>query len=211
MMPGGLRYAVPALAIGIGLALCSGSWVRALGFTLGATLLWALGWVLPVYWGGPISLIIASISVYTIRVLAIVSIGTHIALTVSPTRLSAALRAWRLPRAISVTLAVMFRFFPVVLAEAFAVLDAMRLRGLTGTRAIVRHPILSIEHFIVPMVASSLRAAEDLSASAVLRGLGSRHTPTSLTPPRFGSADLAFAVIAAALVTATVFLPSPLT
>jgi len=37
----------------------------------------------------------------------------------------------------------------------------------------LRHPNRSIEYFTVPLIASSLRVAEDLSAAALLRGQGS--------------------------------------
>jgi energy-coupling factor transport system permease protein len=83
----------------------------------------------------------------------------------------------------------MLRFFPTVMGEAVAVLDAMRLRGLAGGRGLARHPVRSLERFAVPMIAASLRASEDLSASAVLRGLGSRRRPSAMFPPRFGLPD----------------------
>lgn len=126
-------------------------------------------------------------------------------------QLAAAFRAWRIPRPISVTLAVMLRLFPVVSSEAASVLDAMRLRGLAETSGLLRHPVLTLERFTVPMIAASLRASEDLSASAILRGLRSYRTPTAMHPPRFGPADLVLVITAAVLTSAALVLPSPLT
>ena len=78
-----------------------------------------------------------------------------------------------MPRALTVPIAVMLRFVPVVAAEASAVLDSMRLRGLIGWRSVLRHPVLSIGWFTVFVIASMLRVGDDLSVAALLRGLGS--------------------------------------
>lgn len=210
MTPGGLRFVVPALLLGVGLALWRGAWLSGIVLAGSAALLWAFGWMLPGLWPGTVSAVVSSVCIYTIRFLAILGIGLHLFTTTSPTRLSAGLRAARTPRALSVTLAVMLRFFPVVAAEAVAVVDAMRLRGLAGVSGFLRHPILSMERLTVPLIASSLRATEDLSASAILRGLGSRRRPTAMVPPRLGWADLGFAGIVAVLAAGALLLPNPL-
>lgn len=210
MGTGGLRFVLPALLLGLGLALWEGARQRAFGLLATALVMWFLGWVLPLWWPGTLTAIISIACVYLIRFTAAIGIGMHVITTTSPTQLSAALRAWRAPRAISVTLATMLRFFPVVASEAMAVLDAMRLRGLVGTGGFLRHPLLSIERFTVPMIAASLRASEDLSASAILRGLGSHHTPTAMVAPRFGRADLVLLVLVVVFAAAALMLPSPL-
>ncbi|HEY0187313.1 MAG TPA: energy-coupling factor transporter transmembrane component T [Cellulomonas sp.] len=207
---GGLRYVPAALLLATVLALGERAWRRALTLPLTAVVLWAAGWVLPLWWTNPLTAILSLVCTYLIRFVAVIGIGAHLVATTSPTRLSAALRAWRVPRSLSVTPAVMLRFFPLVAGEARAVLDAMRLRGLAGPGGVLRQPVLSLERFIVPMIAASLRASEDLSASAILRGLGSRRTPSTVQPPRFGTADLAAMLLVLALAVAAVRLPAPL-
>ena len=83
--------------------------------------------------------------------------------------------------------------------EASAVVDSMRLQGLTGRRSVLRHPVLSIERFTVPMIASTLRVGDDLTAAALLRGLGSYQRPTSRVPPRLGWPDLLWVAVAGLL------------
>lgn len=210
MSPGGLRFVPAALALAVGLALWEGARRRALGLLAASGAMLALGWLLPQWWPNPLTAIVSLACVYLIRFVAAVGVGMHLISTTSPTRLAAAFRAWRIPRPLSVTLAVMLRFFPVVGAEAAAVMDAMRLRGLVGARGLLRHPVLTLERFTVPMIAASLRASEDLSASAILRGLGSRRTPTTMDPPRFGLPDLLLVLAVAALAAAALTLPAPL-
>lgn len=210
MSPGGLRFVPAALALAVGLAVWEGAWRRALALPAAAAAMWVIGWLLPLWWPNALTAIVSIACVYLIRFVVAIGVGMHLIATTSPTQLSAAFRAWRVPRAISVTLAVMIRFFPVVASEAAAVLDAMRLRGLTGATGFLRHPILSLERFTVPMIAASLRASEDLSASAILRGLGSRRTPTSMTPPRFGAPDLALLLAVSGLAVWAMLTPPPL-
>lgn len=211
MAPGGLRYVPAALVLALGLAAWERAWRRALGLTGAAALLWALGWLLPLWWVSPVTAIGSIASAYLIRFVVAIGVGMHLIATTSPTQLAAAFRISRVPRPIAVTMAVMLRFFPVVMAEAAAVVDAMRLRGLTGVRGFIAHPILSMERFAVPMIAASLRASEDLSASAILRGLGSPRQPTAIEPPRFTATDLLLTLTVAGLAAAALLLPSPLT
>ncbi len=211
MSPGGLRFVLPALVLGVALAAWEGAWRRATGLVVAAGVMWILGWLLPSWWPNALTVIVSITCVYLVRFVVAIGVGMHLIATTSPTQLSAALRAWRVPRPISVTLAVMLRFFPVVASEAAAVLDAMRLRGLTGPTGFLRHPILGLERFTVPMIAASLRASEDLSASAILRGLGSRRRPTSMNPPCFGAPDVILLLAVLALAASAVVLPSPLT
>ncbi|MFT4296164.1 MAG: energy-coupling factor transporter transmembrane component T [Micropruina sp.] len=210
MSAGGLRFVPAVLALAVLLAVTERAWARAVGIVATTVAMWWLGWVLPVCWPNPVTAILAIACGYLIRFVAAVGVGTHLIATTSPTQLAAALRAWRLPRPISVTLAVMLRFFPVVSAESAAVLDALRLRGLAGAAGVLRHPVLTLERFTVPMIAASLRASEDLSASAILRGLGSHRKPTTIRPPRFGPADGLLVLAVAALTVAALNLPGPL-
>jgi energy-coupling factor transporter transmembrane protein EcfT len=209
MGPGGLRFVPAALALAVGLALWEGARRRVAALTLAAAVMWSLGWLLPLWWTNPFTAVVSLACTYLIRFTVTAGVGMHLIATTSPVDLNTALRSSKVPRPIAVTLAVMLRFFPVVAGEAAAVRDAMRLRGLTGPGGFIRHPISAVERFTVPMIAASLRATEDLSASAILRGLGSHRTPTAMHPPRLGRADGAVLAAVAALAAVTVLFPVP--
>ncbi|MFI6538702.1 energy-coupling factor transporter transmembrane component T family protein [Nonomuraea sp. NPDC050547] len=204
MAPQGAAFVPAALVLGVLLALNEGAWVRALALPAGAAAIGAVAHLLPVLLPHPAVGMVATLAAYLVRFVAIGGVALHLISTTSPTELTAALRAARVPRAITVSAAVMLRFLPTIFAEARAVYDAMRLRGIGGWRGMLRHPVLGIERFTVPLIASSLRVAEDLSASALLRGLGSPSRPSSMRPPRLAAADGAAVLVALALGTATV-------
>ncbi|KTR93959.1 cobalt transporter [Microbacterium testaceum] len=203
MQVDGVRWMPAAFVVGLTLTIWERAWRRVLTLLVTVGVLAALGFWLPIVWPNAVTTTTGVGASYMLRFVLVAAIGAHLVVTTTPTRLSASLRAWRVPRPISVTLGVMVRFFPVVANEARAVLDAMRLRGLVGARGIARHPLRSVERFVVPMIAASLRASEDLSAAAILRGLGSHRTPVPLVPPRFGLGDLLVLVLAAALAAVT--------
>ncbi|MBO3142735.1 energy-coupling factor transporter transmembrane component T family protein [Dermatophilus congolensis] len=197
--PYGQHFIVPGVALAVLLALSVNEWRRAVGVSVIALGAWlAARLLLPISSPAVAASVVVPLD-YVARYSAAVGVAIHLFATTSPTVLHAALRALRLPRSIAVTLVVMIRFLPVVLTEACAVLDAMRLQGLTRPSALFRHPILVIERFTVPMIASSLRAGDDLSSAALLRGLGSPTPPSVLHPPRFRAIDAVWVLIAVVL------------
>ena len=113
-------------------------------------------------------------------------------------QMKAALRAVHLPRVFVDALAVAFRVIPTVGSEAVAIREAMEMRGVDlGVRGVLRHPLVIAERFLVPLLSSIARVADDLAASSVIRGLGGPTRPTSLTRLRATAWDaLALACIA---------------
>jgi energy-coupling factor transport system permease protein len=203
MSPGGESFVPAVLGLGVLLAVAERAWARAFGLPLAAAAVAAFAYLLPQALPHPAIAMIAVGAAYILRFVAIAGIATHLVNTTGPAEFTAALRAVRIPRAIVVPAAVMLRFLPTIADEARAVRDAMRLRGIGGPGGLLRHPVRSIEYFAVPLIASALRAAEDLSAAALLRGLGSHVRPTAMHPPRFGPADLAVVLLAAVLAATT--------
>ena len=130
-------------------------------------------------------------------------IGTCIALAywmITSTTVSELITAFRqlhAPRAFIIPLAVVFRFIPVAFQEFRGVLEALALRGFSGS-ALWLHPVRTAEKLIVPVLSASARIADDLAAAALIRGLGAPGTPTSVVRLRFSLVDaLTIAVVAA--------------
>jgi energy-coupling factor transport system permease protein len=203
LSPPGTRFVPAGLLLGMGLAVSERAWRRAVLLPAVLGVFAVLAYVLPLHVHNPVVTVVAIGSAYAIRFVVVAGVAMHLVATVPPMRMAAALRSWRLPRGLSVTTAVMLRFFPIVAGETRAVVDAMRLRGLVGVRGVLSHPVLAVERFTVPVIASTLRVGEDLSASAILRGLGSPHRPTAMNPPGMTWRDAAFVALVAVLAVAS--------
>ena len=107
--------------------------------------------------------------------------------------------AIHMPRILIIPMSVLFRFLPVAIDETRGVLEAMALRGYTRSY-LWRHPLAAIEKLVVPVLAASARSADDLSAAALIRGLGSGGRPTVVDRLRFGAADAVLLALSAGLV-----------
>ena len=99
---------------------------------------------------------------------------------------------------------VVFRFFPTMGSELSGIVQSMRNRFLLSPLQIVRHPALSCEYVLVPLLLRCLQIADQLTVSAIARcaeqpgARGSYHG----RPLRLGD----WAWMAVWIVTAIVFL-----
>ncbi|MEB4614925.1 energy-coupling factor transporter transmembrane component T [Leucobacter sp. M11] len=166
------------------------AWRRLAGFLIAIAGLAALASLLPALVPHASTAIIGYTAAYLLRFVLIAAVASHVIATTSAAHLTAAFRAAGMPRAIVVPTAVTMRFLPVVATETRAVWEAMQLRGLASTGDMLRHPVRLIEWLTVPVIASTLRVGDDLTASALLRGLGSTSRPTSIHPTRISPADV---------------------
>lgn len=124
----------------------------------------------------------AAIAFWFARFFAGFGLALYVYRTTRIGQMKAALRVVHLPRVFVDALAVAFRVIPTVGAEAVAIREAMEMRGVDlGIRGVLRHPLVIAERFLVPLLSSIARVADDLAASSVIRGLGGPTPPTSLT------------------------------
>lgn len=125
--------------------------------------------------------------------------GYYFICATPPNLLIAGMNRLRAPRAVTIPLSVILRFFPVIWEEQRAIRGAMRMRGLPGSGGMVLHPWQTLEYLLIPLIGTTLRSGEALSISALSRGLGSSAKPSSILPLKFGPADLLLLLLCIAL------------
>lgn len=77
-----------------------------------------------------------------------------------------------IPDAFAVAFVVMLRFIPTLIEHLKNIRQALIFRNINiGPIYFLKHPILSIERLVVPMLISSGKVMEELSAAAMTRGL----------------------------------------
>ena len=115
-------------------------------------------------------------------------------------KLTASLRKLPFPSTAMLVLTVMLRFAPTVIHEFGEGREAMRIRGfLRSVGAVLRHPLNTLEYAIVPMVFRSLKIADELSASAIVRGIESPCKKQSYYVSKIGFGDVLLIVFTMAL------------
>lgn len=87
---------------------------------------------------------------------------------------------------IVIPLSVIFRFFPTVAEEARSINSAMRMRGIRLGGA---KPGKLFEYRLVPLLASSVKIGDELSAAALVRGLGAPIKRTNICKIGFHAQD----------------------
>lgn len=102
------------------------------------------------------------------RFVVTVMMGEYLISSTSVSEFIAGMERMHMPQAVIIPMSVMFRLFPAIGAEWTSVRRAMRMRGihLGGAKA-----GQVIEYQLVPMMTSTVRIGEELSASALSRGL----------------------------------------
>ncbi len=123
---------------------------------------------------GFITLLIVGILV---RILPGILMGKYVVETTTVSEFIAAFEKMHIPQEFTIPLSVMFRFFPTVKEEFQAIHAAMRMRDIRfGGKKVMKQ----IEYRMVPMLICSVKIGEELSASALSRGLGGTTKRTNI-------------------------------
>ena len=94
----------------------------------------------------------------------------------------AALRKMHLPKNLITAMAVTVRYFPAISEELHHIINAMKLQRIPAGR--------KIECYLVPIMLSATKTAEELSVAAVVRGVDSPKKKTSAVKIGFSVTDI---------------------
>ena len=106
----------------------------------------------------------------------------------SMSEITASLKKMRVPDAIVIPITVMARFFHTTKEDYRQVKDAMYLHGLTN-KSLLFQPVKLLEYRIVPLFTVLTKTADDVSVSAMTRGLKIGGERSSLAESSFGILD----------------------
>ena len=175
-----------AAVLAVVLLLLVHQWNAAKTTAIMCVVLAACAWMPLVWFTGAWVAVLSMTCMWLLRFAVMFGFAAFLLLTTSPAQFTAAMVWARLPRFVIIPMTVVFRFIPALGQEYRSIMDAMQLRGVApGFWNLLAHPIRSSEYMVVPLLASSTRLADDLSASGLLRGLGANPHPTSAEPLRF--------------------------
>ena len=113
----------------------------------------------------------------------------------------AAMDGFHISKKFSVPVSVMFRFFPTIKEEYGLIRDALRLRGIGS----FGQPAEMLEYRMVPLLTELMQAGNELSASAMTRGLDAPNRRTNVCTCGFHIQDIAAFVLCFAVVIIYIF------
>ena len=112
--------------------------------------------------------------------------------TTTPGEFSAAMLRLHIPQKIIIPFEVLFRFFPTIIEEAHSINMAMRMRGIMFGG---KHPGRIIEYRLVPLLMSTIKIGDELSAAAMTRCIDAPGAKSSISQIGFHLQDLITTII----------------
>lgn len=104
--------------------------------------------------------------------------------------LISSLQNMHIPKGFTITIAVIFRYIPTISGEFRNINNTMKMRGINfNIINILFHPRRSVEYVLVPLIMRSIKVADELSASAMTRGLDLQTRRTSYREVRLHMKD----------------------
>lgn len=129
------------------------------------------------------------------RVMPGVVMGIYVVSTTTVSEFIASMQRLHVSEKIIIPMSVMFRFFPTVGEEFGAINAAMRMRGISlGGGRLGK----MLEYRLVPLMACTAKIGEELSASALTRGLGGEVRRTNICRIGFQVQDIIFIALCTA-------------
>ncbi len=163
--------------------------------TLFLLLLFAFSLILYIFFHdttfGPVSIIVAMLISVINRMGPGILMGYYLLSTTTVSEFIAAMERIRLPKQIVIPLSVIFRFFPTIKEELSSINDAMKMRGISFGKSRGGLMVL-VEYRLVPLFISCVKIGEELSCSALTRGLGSPVKRTNICKVGFNFIDVLY-------------------
>jgi energy-coupling factor transport system permease protein len=139
---------------------------------------------------------------YSVRFLAIISSTSVFFVTTSPDELEQIMKWMRVPRDVVFAFVTAVRFIPVVMLDAFQIMDAQKSRGLEFEKGNVVKRVRSMVPILIPLVVNSVIRSGELAEAMESRAYGATPRPTSLYGMRLTWYDAATAVASLLLLVA---------
>ena len=118
--------------------------------------------------------------------------------TISTTKVSefiASMENSSIPRSIVIPVSVVFRYIPSLIEEIRSITNAMKMRGFGLNVKSLKNPLKLIGFYMVPILISAVKTADELSAASLTRGLSNPEPRTHLIEVELTKMDYTFLAI----------------
>ncbi len=123
--------------------------------------------------------------------------GTYAIKTTKVTEWIATFKALHFPNWLLIPIAVMLRFFPAIKEDYQHIRKAMAFRGIgTNLVDLLKHPAKTFEYILIPLLMNATQVAEDLTVSALTKGLSLPGKHTFIVELKWTSKDWLLVMLA---------------
>lgn len=151
------------------------------------------------------NIVIVMLSGFVCRMTPSMVMGYYLFKTTTVSEFVASMERMHIPKQIIIPFSVMFRFFPTIKEESSSINDAMKMRGISfgKTRG---GPVAMLEYRLVPLFISCVKIGDELSMSALTRGLGSPARRTNICDVGFHVQDILYFLLGCVVLTLFIIL-----
>ena len=121
--------------------------------------------------------------------LPILMMGYYTITTTKVSEFISSMERSNIPRNIIIPVSVVFRYIPSVLEEIKSITDAMKMRGFGLNIKSFKNPLKLIEFYMIPILISAVKTADELSAASLTRGLSNPEPRTHLLEVKLTKLD----------------------
>ena len=129
---------------------------------------------------GLVAIILITFSYTASRMLPILMMGYYTITTTKVSEFISSMEKSNIPKNIIIPVSVVFRYIPSVFEEIKSITDAMKMRGFGLNIKSLKNPLKLIEFYMIPILISAVKTADELSAASLTRGLSNPKPRTHL-------------------------------
>lgn len=144
---------------------------------------------------GLLAIILITFSYTASRMLPILMMGYYTITTTKVSEFISSMEKSNIPKDIIIPVSVVFRYIPSVFEEIKSITNAMKMRGFGFNAKSLMNPLKLIEFYMIPILISAVKTADELSAASLTRGLSSPEKRTHLLEVKFTKVDFALLAI----------------
>ncbi|WP_300283005.1 energy-coupling factor transporter transmembrane component T [Peptacetobacter sp.] len=145
--------------------------------------------------GGLLNSLFLFISMIVLKMLPGLMMGKYALTSTNMSEITISMKKMKFPDEMIIPITVMARFFQTVKEDYSQIKSAMYLHGLT-IRKLIFHPIKFVEYRIIPLLMILTKTADDISISAMTRGMQVNKKRTYLYDSKFCIFDyICFSII----------------
>lgn len=146
---------------------------------------------------GGLQLFLVAMTIIFVKFMPMVFAGAYMITTTTVSEFSAGLKKWHVSDKIVVPFCVMFRMFPTITSEFRSINDAMKMRGIVFD---IRYIGKFFEYRIVPLIICVVKIGDELSQSAMTRGLGGDMDRVCVNQVKFSVIDYIMMILYIAVI-----------
>ena len=144
---------------------------------------------------GLVAILLITFSYTASRMLPIIMMGYYTITTTKVSEFIASMENSNIPQNIIIPVSVVFRYIPSVFEEIKSITDAMKMRGFGLNIKSLKNPLKLIEFYMIPILISAVKTADELSAASLTRGLSNPEPRTHLLEVKLTKLDYALLAI----------------